>query len=181
LLIDAGCEFDYYAADVTRTFPVSGTFSPVQRRLYEIVLEAQVAAVEAVKPGANLDVIHDLVVEKIVKGLVREGLLEGDEKKIIEDSSYKRFYMHRTSHWLGMDVHDVGRYFKDGAPRKLESGMVLTVEPGIYVSVDADVDPRFRGIGIRIEDDVLVSEEGPVVISQAVPKTVDEVERACAG
>jgi len=182
LLIDAGCEYDYYAADVTRTFPVSGTFSPAQWRLYEVVLEAQVTAIEAVKPGANLDAIHDEVVQTLVRGLVREGLLEGEPEKIIEDKSYKRFYMHRTSHWLGMDVHDVGVYYQGGSPRSLEPGMVLTIEPGIYISPNDDKVPaEYRGLGIRIEDDILVTPEGYANLTADIPKTVAEVERACRG
>ncbi|UQA56617.1 aminopeptidase P N-terminal domain-containing protein [Polyangium aurulentum] len=182
LLIDAGCEYDYYAADVTRTFPVSGTFSPAQWRLYEVVLEAQVTAIEAVKPGANLDAIHDEVVETLVRGLVREGLLEGEPEKIIEDRSYKRFYMHRTSHWLGMDVHDVGVYYQGGAPRSLEPGMVLTIEPGIYISPSDDKVPaEYRGLGIRIEDDILVTPEGYTNLTADIPKSVADVERACRG
>jgi Xaa-Pro aminopeptidase len=182
LLIDAGCEFDYYAADVTRTFPVSGTFSPVQRRLYEIVLEAQMAAIEAVKPGANLEVIHERAVEKIVRGLVGEGLLEGDEQKIIEDKSYKRFYMHGTSHWLGMDVHDVGIYYQGSSPRVFEPGIVFTIEPGIYISPKDDKVPEeYRGLGIRIEDDILVTSGGHENLTAEIPKTAAEVERACRG
>jgi Xaa-Pro aminopeptidase len=181
VLVDAGCEYGYYASDVTRTFPADKRFSPAQRDVYQVVLDSQLAAIEKCRVGGTLDEVHRAALEVIVDGLITLGLIDGPRDAAIADGRYKRFYMHRTSHWLGMDVHDVGRYFKDGAPRKLEAGMVLTVEPGIYVSVDADVDPRFRGIGTRIEDDVLVSAEGPVVISQAVPKTVDEVERACAG
>ena len=181
VLVDAGCEYGYYASDVTRTYPADKRFTPAQRDVYEVVLDSQLAAIEKTRVGATLDEVHRAALEVIVDGLIRLGLIEGPGDAALADGRYKRFYMHRTSHWLGMDVHDVGRYFKDGAPRKLEEGMVLTVEPGIYVSPDADVEPRFRGIGIRIEDDVLVSAEGPVVISEAVPKTVDEVERACAG
>jgi Xaa-Pro aminopeptidase len=181
VLVDAGCEYEYYAADVTRTFPVDKRFSPTQRAVYEVVLEAQLAAIERTVPGQTLDQIHEVAVQVIVDGLIELGLIEGPRDAALADGRYKKFYMHRTSHWLGMDVHDVGRYFEAGAPRALSPGMVLTVEPGIYIAADADVDPRFCGIGIRIEDDVLVGGAGPVVLSAAAPKTVDEVERACGG
>ena len=181
VLVDAGCEYEYYAADVTRTFPASKRFEPAQRAVYQVVLDAQLAAIERTRPGATLEQIHEAAVEVIVDGLIELGLIEGPRAQALADGRYKKFYMHRTSHWLGMDVHDVGRYFKDGSPRALAPGMVLTVEPGIYVAPDAEVEPRFRGIGVRIEDDVLVGDGDPVVLSSAVPKTVDEVERACAG
>jgi Xaa-Pro aminopeptidase len=181
VLVDAGCEYEYYAADVTRTFPVDKRFNPSQRAVYEIVLAAQLVAIDRARPGATLEEIHQTALERIVDGLIELDLVQGPRAAALADGSYKKFYMHRTSHWLGMDVHDVGRYFKNGAPRTLEPGMVLTVEPGIYVSLDADVEPRFRGIGVRIEDDVLVTEGDPIVLSRAAPKTVDEVERACAG
>jgi Xaa-Pro aminopeptidase len=181
LLIDAGCEFDYYASDVTRTFPVGRDFSREQQAIYELVLEAQLRGISAARAGATLDEIHKLSVDIITRGLLRLGLLSGEPETIIETGGYKRFFMHRTSHWLGMDVHDVGAYFVDGAPRKLEPGMVLTVEPGIYVAPSDDsVDPRWRGIGVRIEDDVLVSASGPEVLTAGIPKTVDEVRRACS-
>lgn len=180
VLLDAGCEYDFYASDVTRTFPVSGTFSKPQRRIYEIVLEAQLAAIEAVKPGATLEGIHDAAVRVIVDGLVGLGLLEGSAEKIIEDHAYKKYFMHRTSHWLGMDVHDVGAYFTSGKPRPLEAGMVLTVEPGIYIREgDEKVPSEYRGIGIRIEDDVVVTQTGSRDLTADIPKTVDDVERAC--
>ena len=181
VLIDAGCEYGYYASDVTRTFPASSAFSPDQRALYELVLRAQKLCIDAVKPGATLDDIHGLAVRTITEGLVDLGLLAGEVDSLIEERKYEPFYMHRTSHWLGMDVHDVGRYFVDGAPRPLEPGFVLTVEPGIYVATDDEnVEPRWRGIGIRIEDDVLVTAEGHVVLTEGIPKEVDEVEAACA-
>jgi Xaa-Pro aminopeptidase len=181
VLVDAGCEYDYYAADVTRTFPADKHFSATQRAVYEVVLAAQLAAIECTRPGATLEAIHEAAVAVIVDGLIELGLIEGPREAALEDGRYKRFYMHRTSHWLGMDVHDVGRYFSGGAPRVLEPGMVLTVEPGIYIASDAEVEARYRGIGVRIEDDVLVGAADPIVLSEAVPKTVDEVERACAG
>jgi Xaa-Pro aminopeptidase len=181
VLVDAGCEYDYYAADVTRTFPADKRFSPAQKAVYQIVLDAQYAAIECSRKGKTLEDVHRAALEVIVDGLIALGLIAGPREAAIEDGRYKKFYMHRTSHWLGMDVHDVGRYFKAGAPRPLEPGMVLTVEPGIYVATDSDADPQYRGIGIRIEDDVLVTDGDPLVLSQAVPKTVEEVERACAG
>ncbi len=181
LLIDAGCEFDYYASDVTRTFPVSGKFSPEQRAIYEIVLRAQRASIDAVKPGVTLDEVHQVAVRSISEGLVDIGLLEGDLDSLIEEKKYEPFYMHRTSHWLGMDVHDVGHYYVDGAQRPLEPDFVLTVEPGIYIATDAaDLNERWRGIGVRIEDDVLVTEAGADVLTGGIPKAIDEVEAACA-
>lgn len=180
LLIDAGCEYDYYASDVTRTFPVSGSFSEPQRRVYEVVLAAQEAAIEATAPGATIEGIHDVTRRKLVEGMVELGLLEGDVDTLIEEETFKRYYMHRTSHWLGMDVHDVGGYFVDGEPRKLTPGMVLTIEPGIYISAEDDQAPEaLRGIGVRIEDDILVTEAGCENLTAAIPKTVDEVEAAC--
>ncbi|RYU61507.1 Xaa-Pro aminopeptidase [Methylolobus aquaticus] len=177
LLIDAGAEHDNYAADITRTFPVNGRFSAPQRSLYELVLEAQLAAIKSVKPGNHWNDPHDTAVRVLTKGLVFLGLLEGKVNTLIKDEAYKKFYMHRTGHWLGMDVHDVGDYRTDDAWRPFEPGMVLTVEPGLYVPADcADVDPRWRGIGIRIEDDVLVTEKGHEVLTAAAPKAVDEIE-----
>ncbi len=181
VLIDAGCEYGYYASDVTRTFPASGAFSAPQRAVYEVVLRAQKASIDAVKPGVTLQEIHDGAVRSIVEGLIDIGLLEGDVGALIEEKKHETFYMHRTSHWLGMDVHDVGRYYLDGKPRPLEPGFVLTVEPGIYVAADnEDVGPEWRGIGIRIEDDVLVTDDGHTVLTEGIPKEIDEVEAACA-
>jgi Xaa-Pro aminopeptidase len=180
LLIDAGCEYGYFASDVTRTFPVSGTFSREQQAIYELVLEAQLAGIEATRAGQTLDAIHAKSVDVITRGLVRLGLLAGDPEKLIESEAYKPFFMHRTSHWLGMDVHDVGAYFVDGKARVLEPGMVLTVEPGIYIAKDYDKVPaEWRGIGVRIEDDVLVTSGDPEVLTAGIPKTVEEVVRAC--
>ncbi|MEZ4440834.1 MAG: aminopeptidase P N-terminal domain-containing protein [Polyangiaceae bacterium] len=180
LLIDAGCEYGYYASDVTRTFPVNGTFSEPQRRLYEVVLAAQLAAIEATKPGADIEALHRITIRALSEGMVAAGLLEGDVDEIVEKETYRRYYMHRTSHWLGMDVHDVGAYFLDGKPRPLEPGMVFTIEPGIYVAADDDRAPEeLRGIGIRIEDDVLVTGAGHEVLTRAIPKTIEDVERAC--
>ena len=182
LLIDAGSELDYYASDVTRTFPVNGTFSPEQRALYEVVLEAEETAIAAVKPGLPHNEIHKIALGVLVRGLLKLGLLEGTEESVIEDESYRRFFMHGTSHWLGLDVHDCGAYTIGKDSRKLEPGMVFTVEPGLYVAEDDEtVDAKWRGIGVRIEDDVLCTEDGHEVLSAAIPKALDEVEAACQG
>ena len=181
VLIDAGAEFDYYAADITRTFPVNGKYSKEQRTLYSIVLEAQYAAIEQVKPGNHWNDPHEAAVEVITRGLVDVGLLKGKVGKLIEDEAYKRFYMHRTGHWLGMDVHDVGDYKVDDEWRVLEPGMVITVEPGIYVTAADDIDKKWWNIGIRIEDDVMVTKDGYDVLSKDVPKQPDEVEALMAG
>jgi Xaa-Pro aminopeptidase len=181
LLVDAGCEYGYYASDVTRTWPVSGRFSEPQRAIYEIVLAAQQASIEAVKPGATLDQVHRASVEVIVDGLAKLGLLTGDRRKIVDEQLYKPFYMHRTSHWLGMDVHDVGFYYRARKPRPLEAGMVLTVEPGIYIATgNTNVPPEYRGIGVRIEDDILVTPDGWSNLTADIPRAVADVERACA-
>ena len=180
VLIDAGCEFEGYASDVTRVFPVSGTFSPEQRAIYELVLKAEEASIAAVKPGATLDHLHNISVRVLVDGLLALGLLQGDADEIVKSESYKRFYMHRTSHWLGMDVHDAGTYFVRGKVRALAPGMVITIEPGLYISPsDETVDAKWRGIGVRIEDDVLVTASGPDVLSSMIPKTILDVEKAC--
>ena len=207
LLIDAGCEYDYYASDVTRTFPVSGGFSRAQQAIYEVVLEAQLEAIAAARPGATLEDVHRRSVDVITRGLVRLGVLSGEPEKIIETEGYKRFFMHRTSHWLGMDVHDVGdykvgdewrvidglkagdrlmdvhdvgAYFVDGKPRQLEPSMVITVEPGIYIGPDENtVSAEWRGIGVRIEDDVAITVGEPDVLTASIPKTVEDVRRAC--
>jgi Xaa-Pro aminopeptidase len=181
LLIDAGCEYGYYASDVTRTFPIGGQFSREQQAIYELVLEAQLEGIGGSRIGATLDDIHRRTVEIVTRGLVALGLLAGELDKLMETGAYKRFFMHRTSHWLGMDVHDVGLYFVDGKPRPLEAGMVLTVEPGIYIAPDeATVGPEWRGIGVRIEDDVLVTESAPEVLTEGIPKTPEELRHATA-
>jgi Xaa-Pro aminopeptidase len=176
LLIDAGCEVDGYTADVTRTFPVGGRFGDAQRRLYEVVLETQIAAIEAVKPGATIDAIHEQVVSSLTTGLVRLGLLSGEVPALIESGAYKPFYMHRTSHWLGIDVHDVGFYSEEGVARPLVPGMVLTIEPGLYVAADAAAPPEYLGLGVRIEDDILVTERGHDNLTIETPKSVAELE-----
>jgi nucleosome binding factor SPN SPT16 subunit len=177
VLIDAGCELDHYASDITRTFPVSGKFSREQKALYEIVLAAQLAAINAVKPGNHWNEPHDATVRVITEGLVHLGLLKGRVNTLIKKGAYRDFYMHRAGHWLGMDVHDVGEYKCGGEWRVFEPGMVLTVEPGIYVSPhNKKVDKKWRGIGIRIEDDVVVTKESCQVLTAAVPKTVQDIE-----
>ncbi len=176
LLIDAGAEIGSYAADVTRTFPVSGTFSPAQRRIYDAVLQAQKVAIAAVRPGTTIEEIHRLTVRSLTESLIALGLVEGPLETAITEERFKKLYMHRTSHWLGMDVHDVGSYFVQDAtgaaptPRVLEPGMILTIEPGLYVGVRAEVAPEYLGIGVRIEDDVLVTAEGHEVLTRAIPK-----------
>jgi len=180
LLIDAGCEIDCYASDITRTFPVNGKYSSEQKELYEIVLAAQLAAIEQTRPGNHWNHPHEAAVRILTKGMVDLGLLQGDVDELIENDAHRRFYMHRTGHWLGMDVHDVGDYKVDGEWRPLEPGMVLTVEPGIYIGADVDIDTRWQNTGIRIEDDVLVTKEGNTVLTAGVPKTVDDVEALMA-
>ncbi|MEM8593603.1 MAG: Xaa-Pro aminopeptidase [Pseudomonadota bacterium] len=182
VLIDAGCELEYYAADITRTFPVNGVFTQEQAALYRIVLEAQKAAIASVKAGAHWNVVHDTTVDVIVDGLMELKLLKGSREEIIEKRRYSDFYMHRAGHWLGMDVHDVGAYRIDDHWRCLEPGMTFTVEPGIYVSPsNSDVDARWRGIGIRIEDNVLVTKSGCDVMTDGVPKEIDDIQRLMAG
>ena len=178
VLIDAGAEVDYFASDVTRTWPANGTFTREQRAIYELVLEAQVEAVAATVPGARMQDVHDGVVRTLTAGLVRLGLLEGPVDEAIANATYRKFYMHKTGHYLGLDVHDVGKY-KDGEVwRALAPGMVVTVEPGLYIAEDCeDVAPEWRGIGVRIEDDVLVTATGNEVLSAAAPKAVADIER----
>jgi Xaa-Pro aminopeptidase len=177
LLIDAGCEYDFYASDITRTFPIGARFSPVQRDLYQLVLDSQLKGIEIVRPGISIDDVHEAALKVLVDGMRSLKMLQGSADEIMAKGSYRRFYMHRTSHWLGMDVHDVGNYRKDGKPRLLEPGMVLTCEPGIYIAPDDEQAPaEMRGIGIRIEDDVLVTPQGHEVLSAAVPKSIPEVE-----
>lgn len=181
LLIDAGCEYGYYASDVTRTFPVSGKFSPEQRAIYQLVLDAQLASIEATREGANLEDVHKKSVEIITRGLRDLGILQGEPSELVEKEAYKPYYMHRTSHWLGIDVHDVGAYYVGGKPRVLEDGMVLTVEPGIYISRNDDkIDVKWRGIGVRIEDDILVTKAGPVNLTADIPKSIEDLEEACS-
>lgn len=180
LLVDAGCEYGYYAADITRTFPVSGRFSPVQRAVYDVVLAAQAASIAKAGPGATLEQIHEAATRVLCEGLVELGVLGGSADAALSEGTYKPFFMHKTSHYLGMDVHDVGRYYEQGKPRPLEPGVVITVEPGLYFAPDApESAARFRGIGVRIEDDLLIEPHGVRVLSSSVPKEPAEVECAC--
>ena len=176
LLIDAGCELDGYASDITRTFPVSGKFSPAQKDVYELVLASQSAALAAVKPGASWQSPHEAAVRILAQGFVDLGLLKGSVDSVIESGDYRQFYMHRTGHWLGLDVHDVGSYKKEDTWRALEPGMVLTVEPGCYIRPAANVPEAYWNIGIRIEDDVHVTEAGHEILSFETPKTVAAIE-----
>jgi Xaa-Pro aminopeptidase len=185
VLIDAGCEYGYYASDITRTFPVSGRFSNAQRELYELVLEAQFAAIDQVRPGNHWDDPHQAAVKVLTRGLIDLKILKGNRRSVakhIREENYKPYYMHRTGHWLGMDVHDVGDYKVDGEWRLLEPGMCMTIEPGLYIPPDArGAARRWAGTGIRIEDDVVVTKEGNEVLSEAVPKTAGEIEALMAG
>jgi Xaa-Pro aminopeptidase len=182
LLVDAGCEYECYASDITRTFPVNGRFSPEQRAVYEIVLEANEAAIAKVKPGNDWNAPHAAAVHVITQGLVKLGLLEGRVSKLERDGAYRRFFMHRTGHWLGMDVHDVGDYKVGDEWRVLEPGMVMTIEPGIYIPAGSrGVPKRMRNIGIRIEDDVVVTRTGVEVLTSQAPKSVEAIEAVMSG
>ncbi|MBI2963366.1 MAG: aminopeptidase P N-terminal domain-containing protein [Deltaproteobacteria bacterium] len=181
VLIDAGAEYDHYCADVTRTYPVGAKFGAEQRGVYDVVLEAQKHAIEAVAPGASFDDVHDAALRVLVEGLRSLGVLAASLDEAIEKGAYRPYYMHRTSHWLGMDVHDVGKYRLEDKPRRLEPGMVLTVEPGLYFAESVDgAAARFRGTGVRIEDDVLVTAEGREVLTAEIAKEADLLERIAA-
>ncbi|MSQ92049.1 MAG: M24 family metallopeptidase [Gammaproteobacteria bacterium] len=181
LLIDAGCEYQYYASDVTRTLPVGGRYKARQRDVYEIVMEAQKAAIAKVRPGCNWNEPHEAAVRAITRGLVRIGLLKGPVAKLIKEGAYRKFFMHRTGHWLGMDVHDVGEYKVGDQWRLLEPGMVTTVEPGIYIAPGSkDARREWWGIGVRIEDDVVVTHDDPEVLTASMPSDPDEIERLMA-
>ncbi|WP_052141005.1 Xaa-Pro aminopeptidase [Pseudoalteromonas piratica] len=180
VLIDSGCELNGYAADITRTFPVNGKFSEAQLEVYELVLKAQLAALEMVKPGNTLKQTADAVVRILTEGLVELGILTGDVDSLISDEKYKDYYMHGLGHWLGLDVHDVGEYKLDDKNRPFAPGMVLTIEPGLYIAKDSDAPEKYRGIGIRIEDDVVVTEHGHRNLTSGVPKTVNEIEALMA-
>jgi len=181
LLVDAGAEFHCYASDITRTWPINGRYSPAQRALYELVLEAQYRAIDEARPGQPFTAMHDAAVRTLTRGLIKLGLLEGSLDANLKSGSYKRFYMHKTGHWLGLDVHDVGDYRIDNEPRVLEPGMVVTVEPGLYIAPDeTGIDAKWKGIGIRIEDDVVISAAGPEVLSHGVPKEPDAIEEILA-
>ncbi|MES2356666.1 MAG: aminopeptidase P N-terminal domain-containing protein [Pseudomonadota bacterium] len=180
MLIDAGCELDGYASDITRTFPISGKFSGPQKDVYELVLASQLAAIKAVKPGAPFIAYHDAAVKVLAQGMIDLKLCKGSRDKVIETGDYRRFYMHRTGHWLGLDVHDVGLYKEDGKWIKLAPGMVLTVEPGMYIRPADNVPKAFWNIGVRIEDDVLVTKKGREVLTESCPKTVADIEAVMA-
>lgn len=181
VLIDAACEYELYASDITRTFPVNGQFSPEQKALYQIVLDSQIAAIDAVRIGNSYKEPHHVAVRILVQGLLDLGIMQGDLEEIIETESYRQFYMHGTGHWLGMDVHDVGSYKDQGEWRCYEEGMVVTVEPGLYIAPDDQtVDKKWRGIGIRIEDDVVATQNGPLVLTKNVVKSVADIEALMA-
>lgn len=181
VLIDAACEYQLYASDITRTFPVNGKFSPEQKALYQVVLDAQIAAIDAIRIGNNYKEPHRVAVQILVQGLLDLGIMQGTLESIIADDSYRQFYMHGTGHWLGMDVHDVGSYKLDGEYRTYEEGMVVTVEPGLYIAPDDEsVDEKWRGIGIRIEDDVVATASGPLVLTKNVVKSIDDIEALMA-
>lgn len=176
VLIDAGAEYQGYASDITRTFPANGKFTTEQALLYQLVLDAQEASMAQMKPGVDFKVASDTAIKVLTKGLIDLGLLEGDLQENIQNGHYRQFYMHGLGHWLGLDVHDEGDYKVDGKDRPLEAGMVITVEPGLYISQDANVQARWKGIGIRIEDDVLITQDGYEVLTEALPKTIQEIE-----
>lgn len=181
VLIDAACEYEFYASDITRTFPVNGKFSPEQKALYNIVLDAQLAAIDATRIGNHYKYPHEVAVKILTQGLVELGLLSGNVDELVESEAFRQFFMHGTGHWLGMDVHDVGAYKHGEDWRAYEAGMVVTVEPGLYVAPDDEtVDAKWRGIGIRIEDDIVVTENGPLVLTKNVVKTVEEIEQLMA-
>ena len=181
VLIDAACEYEFYASDITRTFPVNGKFSPEQKALYNIVLDAQLAAIDATRIGNHYKYPHEVAVKILTQGLVDLGLLSGNVNELVESEAFRQFFMHGTGHWLGMDVHDVGAYKHGEDWRAYEAGMVVTVEPGLYVAPDDEtVEAKWRGIGIRIEDDIVVTENGPLVLTKNVVKTVEEIEQLMA-
>jgi Xaa-Pro aminopeptidase len=177
VLIDAGAALGLYCSDITRTFPANGRFTPAQREVYEIVLAAEEAAIAAIRPGAPFSAIHQAALGVLVQGMIGLELVKGTAEEVIEAKGYQRFFMHQTSHFLGLDVHDVGAYTgPDGSPVALEPGMVMTVEPGLYIPAADDVPERLRGIGVRIEDDVIVTEEGHEVITRGVPVYPYQIE-----
>ncbi len=181
VLVDSGAEVDCYAGDLTRTYPVNGKFTDAQKEVYQIVLDAHTAATECVRVGNKWNDPHEAAVKVLTQGLIKIGLLKGKLATLIKEESYKRFYMHRTGHWLGLDVHDVGEYKVDGEWRELEPGMVLTIEPGLYISKGKGVPAKYQNIGVRIEDDVVVTENGPEVLTSAAPRTIEDIEAWMAG
>ena len=181
LLIDAGAEYKGYASDITRTFPINGRYSPAQREIYELVLKAQMACVEMVRPGVTHDQLKEHSIEVLTEGMVELGLLQGEPEQLIKDKKYEKFYMHGLGHMLGIDVHDVGAYYHGKESRALEPGVVMTVEPGLYIAPDTkDVPEKYLGIGVRIEDDVLCTNNGPRVLTNKVPKDPQEIEALMA-
>ena len=176
LLVDAGCEYEMYASDITRTFPVSGKFSDEQLKIYEIVLEAMNAAIDQVKPGNDIMQPQEISERVITEGLIRIGLLEGDPEELHKSGAFKEFYMHKIGHWLGLDVHDAGDYMEGDEYMKFKPGMITTIEPGIYISSSMDVDDRWKGIGVRIEDDILVTKDGNENLTSKVPSDPKEIE-----
>jgi Xaa-Pro aminopeptidase len=180
LLIDAGCEWQGYAADITRTFPVSGRFSEAQQLLYQVVLDAQLAAIALVKPGSTFNQVGDAAIKVLTQGLINLGILTGSLQTNLDRQSYRAFFMHGIGHWLGLDVHDVGRYKEAGSDRPFQAGMVLTIEPGLYIAEDPNVAAKWWATGIRIEDNVLVTEDGHEVLTDAVPKSIDEIHALMA-
>ncbi|MCG3173921.1 MAG: Xaa-Pro aminopeptidase [Myxococcota bacterium] len=185
LLIDAGCEYHGYASDITRTFPVNGRFTQAQREIYDLVLEAQLRVIAECRPGQTITGLHDIAVKTLTEGMIRLGMLKGDAGDNIANKHFRRFYMHRTGHWLGIDVHDCGKYFLDGKPRPIEPGMVFTVEPGVYVAPDdVEAPEKYRGVGVRIEDDILITPGGHEVLTAGVPKeprAIEELMRSSRG
>lgn len=180
VLIDAGCEYNYYASDITRSYPINGRFTKEQQAIYELVLKAQMAAIEIVRPGTTWDALQTIIVQILVHGLVNLNILRGAPEKLIEEKAYLPFYMHSSGHWLGLDVHDAGAYKINGEWRVLKPGMVLTVEPGLYIRQSGTVDKKWWGLGVRIEDDVLVTEQGHEVLTEKLPKTVQQIEAIMA-
>ena len=189
LLVDAGAEYKGYASDITRTFPINGKFSQAQREIYDLVLKCQMSCVDMVRPGVRLEDLKTHSIEVLTEGMVELGLLKGDPKRLIEGKKYMQFYMHNLGHYLGIDVHDAGRYYFNGESRPAEVGMVMTIEPGLYISPDTsripegfnkDIPAKYLGIGVRIEDDVLVTENGARVLTHKVPKDADEIEALMA-
>lgn len=180
VLIDAGCEFQYYAGDITRTFPINGKFSKAQREVYDIVLKSQLKAIELFKPGISIKEVNDQVIHIMVEGLIKLNIMQGDIEQLIEQKAYSQFYMHGLGHYLGIDVHDVGDYETIDKERKLEAGMVITVEPGLYINKESDVPSQYQGIGIRIEDNIVITQSGNEVLTCDVPKMPHEIEMLMA-
>ena len=181
VLIDSGCEYKYYNGDVTRTFPANGKFTDVQRQVYQTVLETQIELINMIKPGITIDQVNRRAVSQLTEGMIKLGLLKGDPDELIKDKKYRQFYMHSVGHMLGLDVHDVSRTAEGDEHRNFEPGMVITVEPGLYINIDSkNIDPKYLGIGVRIEDNVLVTKSGNEVLTARIPKTIDEIERVCS-